>query len=157
MPPALQAVLMSSVQMLGLQSSIRGARSVTAGPGGIRGSAPHQLNELVARTKPRVWPIPVALFRHHCIITLAIPLAAAAGSSSGGNHFLISFAPAQHGPGDARGLVGHREQHGVGRPEPEVVARREGAKEKPGKASTRRTPSRASVSPGLDRVRTLRR
>ena len=89
---------------------------MTAGPGGIRGSAPHQLNELVARTKPRVWPIPVALFRHHCIITLAIPLAAAAGSSSSGNHFLISFAPAQHGPGDARGLVGHREQHDVGRP-----------------------------------------
>ena len=89
---------------------------MTAGPGGIRGSAPHQLNELVARTKPRVWPIPVALFRHHCIITLAIPLAAAAGSSSSGNHFLISFAPAQHGPGDARGRVGHREQHDVGRP-----------------------------------------
>ena len=43
-----------------------------AGPDGIRGSTPSQSNELEALTAPRVWPIPVALFRHHIIITLAI-------------------------------------------------------------------------------------
>ena len=43
-----------------------------AGPDGIRGSTPSQSNELKARTLPRVWPIPVTLFRHHIIITLAI-------------------------------------------------------------------------------------
>jgi hypothetical protein len=43
-----------------------------AGPDGIRGSTPSQTNELKARTMPRVWPIPVTLFRHHIIITLAI-------------------------------------------------------------------------------------
>src|SRR5437764_10033325 len=47
MPPALQAVLTSSGLTLGLQSSIRPlARSVTAGLGGIRGSAPHHVIEL---------------------------------------------------------------------------------------------------------------
>src|SRR4051812_6942028 len=47
MPPALQAVLTSSGVTLGLQSSIRPlTRSVTAGPGGIRGSAPHHGIEL---------------------------------------------------------------------------------------------------------------
>src|SRR3954463_9947104 len=47
MPPALQAVLTSSGLTLGLQSSIRPlTRSVTAGPGGIRGSAPHHGIEL---------------------------------------------------------------------------------------------------------------
>src|SRR6202162_4313874 len=69
-----------------------------------------------ARTKPRVWPIPVALFRHHVIINLAIPLAAAAGSSGSGDPLLVSLAAAQHGPGDARRLVGHGEQHHVRRP-----------------------------------------
>src|SRR4030088_734317 len=54
-------------------------------------------------------------------------------------------------------LVAAKPANGVGRPEPELVERREGAKENTGQASTRRTPSRASVSPGLDRVRTLRR
>ena len=54
-------------------------------------------------------------------------------------------------------IVAGKPANGVGRPEPELVERREGAKENTGQASTRRTPSRASVSPGLDRVRTLRR
>jgi hypothetical protein len=43
--------------------------------------------------------------------------------------------------------------NGVGRPKPELVEPREGAKENTGRVSTRRTPSRISVSPGLDRVR----
>jgi len=54
-------------------------------------------------------------------------------------------------------IVAAKPANGVGRPEPELVERREGAKENTGQASTRRTPSRASVSPGLDRVRTPRR
>jgi len=37
--------------------------------------------------------------------------------------------------------------NGDGRPEPEQVERRGGAEENTGQASTRRTPSRASVSP----------
>ncbi|MEM9591763.1 MAG: hypothetical protein AAF967_10550, partial [Pseudomonadota bacterium] len=45
---------------------------VAAGPDGIRGSTPSHTNELEARTMPRVWTIPVALFCHHIIITLAI-------------------------------------------------------------------------------------
>ena len=45
---------------------------VAAGPDGIRGSTPHHISELEARTMPRVWPIPVTLFCHHVIITLAI-------------------------------------------------------------------------------------
>ena len=44
--------------------------------------------------------------------------------------------------------------NGDGRPGPERVERREGTEENTGQASTLRTPSRASVSPGLDRVRT---
>jgi hypothetical protein len=48
---------------------------VAAGPDGIRGSAPSQFSELKALTAPRVWPIPVALFRHHVIVTLAIRFA----------------------------------------------------------------------------------
>jgi len=43
-----------------------------AGPDGIRGSTPSQSIELEARTRPRVWPIPVTLFRHQVIVTLAI-------------------------------------------------------------------------------------
>ena len=43
-----------------------------AGPDGIRGSAPCHISELKALTMPRVWPIPVTLFRHHIIITLAM-------------------------------------------------------------------------------------
>ena len=39
---------------------------------GIRRSTPSQSIELKARTMPRAWPIPVTLFRHHVIITLAI-------------------------------------------------------------------------------------
>src|SRR5260221_11447081 len=54
-------------------------------------------------------------------------------------------------------IVAAKPANGVGRPEPELVERREGAKENTGQASTRRTPSRASVSPGLDRVRTAAR
>jgi len=46
-----------------------------AGPDGIRGSTPYHISELEARTTPRVWPIPVTLFRHHIIITLAIEFA----------------------------------------------------------------------------------
>src|SRR4030088_1951959 len=44
-------------------------------------------------------------------------------------------------------IVAAKPANGVGRPEPELVERREGAKENTGQASTRRTPSRASVSP----------
>ena len=51
-------------------------------------------------------------------------------------------------------IVAAKPANGVGRPEPELVERRDGAKENTGQASTRRTPSRASVSPGLGRVRT---
>src|SRR5712671_7327402 len=54
-------------------------------------------------------------------------------------------------------IVAAKPANSVGRPEPELVERREGAKENTAQASTRRTPSRASVSPGRDRVRTLRR
>src|SRR5436309_15972095 len=39
-----------------------------------------------------------------------------AGSSGSGDPLLVSLAAAQHGPGDARGLVGHGEQHDIGRP-----------------------------------------
>src|SRR6516165_3039134 len=51
-------------------------------------------------------------------------------------------------------IVAGKPANGLGRPGPELVEQREGAKENTGQASTRRTPSRASVSPGLDRVRT---
>src|SRR5260370_16531710 len=54
-------------------------------------------------------------------------------------------------------IVAAKPATGGGGPEPELVERREGAKENTGQASTRRTPSRASVSPGLDRVRTAAR
>src|SRR5690349_20285874 len=54
-------------------------------------------------------------------------------------------------------IVAGKPANGDGRPEPERVERREGAEENPGQAGTRRTPSRASVSPGLDRVRTAAR
>jgi len=51
-------------------------------------------------------------------------------------------------------IVAGKPANGDGRPEPERVERRRGAEENMGQASTRRTPSRVSVSPGLDRVRT---
>ena len=51
-------------------------------------------------------------------------------------------------------IVAGKPANGVGRPKSELVERREGAEENTGQASTRRTPSRASVSPGLGRVRT---
>ena len=51
-------------------------------------------------------------------------------------------------------IVAGKPANGDGRPEPERVERRGGAEENTGQTSTRRTPSRASVSPGLDRVRT---
>src|SRR6516165_1573361 len=51
-------------------------------------------------------------------------------------------------------IVAGKPANGLGRPGPELVEQREGAKENTGQAGTRRTPSRASVSPGLDRVRT---
>ena len=51
-------------------------------------------------------------------------------------------------------IVAGKPANGLGRPGPELVERREGAKENTGQASTRRTLSRASVSSGLDRVRT---
>src|ERR1700704_3370891 len=54
-------------------------------------------------------------------------------------------------------IVAGKPANGVGRPEPELVERREGAKENTGRANTRRTPSRVSVPPGLDRVRTAAR
>src|SRR5215208_1941865 len=57
----------------------------------------HQVVELVARTMPRVWPIPVALFRHHLILTLAIPLAAAAGSTGSSDLGPVGSVAAQHG------------------------------------------------------------
>jgi hypothetical protein len=47
-----------------------------AGPDGIRGPTPSQSIELEARTMPRVWPIPVTLFRHQIIFTLAIEFVA---------------------------------------------------------------------------------
>src|SRR3954451_4335473 len=75
----------------------------------------HHVVELVARTMPRVWPIPVALFCHHLIVTLAIPLAAVAGSTGSSDLGSVGFVAAQHGPGNARGLVGESEQHDVGR------------------------------------------
>jgi len=43
-----------------------------AGVQGSRGSTPFHISELKALTTPRVWPIPVTLFCHHIIITLAI-------------------------------------------------------------------------------------
>jgi hypothetical protein len=51
-------------------------------------------------------------------------------------------------------IVAAKPANGVGRPKSELVERREGAEENTGQASTRRTPSRVSVPPGLDRVRT---
>jgi len=54
-------------------------------------------------------------------------------------------------------IVAGKSANGDGRPEPEPVERRGGAEENTGQTSTRRTPSRASVSPGLDRVRTAAR
>jgi hypothetical protein len=54
-------------------------------------------------------------------------------------------------------IVAVKPANGVGRPKSERVERREGAEENTGHASTCRTPSRASVSPGLDRVRTAAR
>jgi RNA-directed DNA polymerase len=54
-------------------------------------------------------------------------------------------------------IVAGKPANGDGRPEPERVERREGAEENMRQTSTRRTPSRASVSPGLDRVRTAAR
>jgi hypothetical protein len=54
-------------------------------------------------------------------------------------------------------IVAGKPANGIERPEPELVEPREGTKENTGQASTRRTPSRASVSPGLDRVRTAAR
>ena len=54
-------------------------------------------------------------------------------------------------------IVAGKPANGDGRPEPERVERRGGAEENTGQTSTRRTPSRASVSPGLDRVRTAAR
>jgi hypothetical protein len=47
-------------------------------------------------------------------------------------------------------IVAGKPANGDGRPEPERVERREGAEENTRQTSTRRTPSRASVSPGLD-------
>jgi hypothetical protein len=57
---------------------------------------------------PRVWPIPVALFRHQIIITLATPLPAALLKWwLTSNSVLERLAAAQHRPGDAGSLVGH--------------------------------------------------
>jgi RNA-directed DNA polymerase len=54
-------------------------------------------------------------------------------------------------------IVAGKPANGVGQPGPERVERREGTEENTGQASTRRTPRRVSVSPGLDRVRTAAR
>jgi hypothetical protein len=51
-------------------------------------------------------------------------------------------------------IVARKPANGIGRPEPELVEPREGTEENTGQASTRRTPSRASVPHGLGRVRT---
>src|SRR5258708_11423128 len=108
MPPALQAVLTSSGVNIGLAviypafDAVRPLALVES-----EDRCPITVSSFGARTKPRVWPIPVALFRHQIIITLAIPLAAAVGSSGSGDPLLVSLAAAQHGPGDARRLVGH--------------------------------------------------
>ena len=61
----------------------------------------HHVVELVARTMPRVWPIPVALFRQHLTLTLTltltIPLAAAAGSTGSSDLEPVGFVAAQQG------------------------------------------------------------
>ncbi len=54
-------------------------------------------------------------------------------------------------------IVAGKPANGVGQPRSEPAEPREGAEENTGRANTRRTPRRASVSPGLDRVRTAAR
>src|SRR3954463_16220796 len=98
MPPALQAVLTSSGLTLGLQSSIRPlARSVTAGPGGIRGSAPHHVIELWRSYNASGLADPgLPCFA----ITTSSPSQSRsqpAGSSGSGDPLLVSLAAAQHG------------------------------------------------------------
>ena len=72
--------------------------------------------ELKALTMPRVWPIPVTLFRHHIIITLAIKFAQRSRLSGGQSLRPECFTPAEQGPYNTGGLVGHRHQHNIGRP-----------------------------------------
>ena len=54
-------------------------------------------------------------------------------------------------------IVAGKPANGVGQPRSEPAEPREGAEENTGRANTRRTPSRVSVSSGLDRVRTAAR
>ena len=77
-------------------------------------SAPSQINELDARTMPRVWPISGGtLFRHQIVVTLAslYPLS----SWSGGRRSVDTLVPEQC-PGDTGCLIGHGDQHHVCRP-----------------------------------------
>jgi hypothetical protein len=77
-------------------------------------SAPSQTNELDARTTPRVWPISgVTLFRHQIVVTLASWYALS--SWSGARRFVDTLVAEQR-PGDAGCLIGHGDQHNVGRP-----------------------------------------
>ena len=84
-------------------------------------STPSQINELKARTMPRVWPISGgALFRHQIVVTLAslYPLS----SWSGGRRSVDTLVSEQC-PGDAGCLIGHGDQHDVCRPQrQELVA-----------------------------------
>jgi hypothetical protein len=80
------------------------------------------------------------------------------GSVKSGPHRKGEPKPVMHGDEKSDpSIVAGKPANGNGRPEPELVERREGTEENAGQASTRRTPSRASVSPGLDRVRTAAR
>ena len=97
---------------------------ITAGPDGIRGSTPYHRIELLALTVSRVWPIPVTLFRHHIIITLAIkffpPSVYAVSRASTLNvspRLSIAHttrAVPRNEPEDR--LVGHRHHNDIGRP-----------------------------------------
>ncbi len=79
-------------------------------------SAPRQIDELDARTKPRGWPISgVTLFHHQIVVTLA-KLAPAYPIWSGVRRLGDTFVP-EPCPGDAGCLVGHGDQDDVCRPQ----------------------------------------
>ena len=86
-----------------------------AGPVGIRGSTPSQSIGLYAQTMPRVWPIPVTLFRHHLIFTLAIPLSRRRLPLPGLCRIKVPLV-SHHRPDDTGGLVGHGDKDDIGRP-----------------------------------------
>ena len=87
-----------------------------AGPDGIHGSTPYHIIELLARTRPRVWPIPVTLFCHHIIITLAIKILlriCLCCSTRFSSERLTTIEQDPHNPGC---LVGHRYQNHISWP-----------------------------------------